>query len=202
MLLDARCSEEGKVGSRRVSGKKACLAIVVALATSITTIGQVDATGCVPNFSFCYAGEYSSGYYLGIDGYIRQSRSVRLYSPQHHADWFNVCQLNNCNHWVQLGAYQGYLVNSNSPDYVHIFYENVNECPANNYSQGDKGAPPSVDYPYYVTSKDGPFIELCSDLVYHTFYTFEYRKGSFTNAPFFIGHLGAGSGVVVAKTDI
>lgn len=150
--------------------------------------------------SYYFGGYEGTGSHLGVDGYVRQSPTGPLTSGQHHVAYINVCQ-GSCFHWVQTGTYQGYLQNSSSPNDVHMFHENTDQC--DRYTQGDNGAPPQADYPYYLTyNGTGAHNQTCPDGTPSTFYVFEFRKGSFANVPFYYGQLGALSGPISAETEL
>jgi hypothetical protein len=147
-----------------------------------------------------YGGYQTTSNWYGIDGYLRQSGTV--YTTGDHAVWINLCGYNNCNEWVQLGTYQGIFRAGSSPGSVHIFYEN--EDPCGEYFADDVGAPPSANYPYYLNyNLQGGATYYCpGDPVPKTFYTFEYRKGSWGSTPFYWGVLDSTSGLAFAKTEV
>lgn len=168
---------------------------------AVTVLAGGTAASVLTCGTHCYAGYFTGGYYLGVDGYIRQSGTTPLTSPQFHADWINVCEQGNCLHWVQTGDYQGFLPNSNSASSVHMYDENMDQC--GRYFQNDVGAAPQADYAFYITYDGlGAYNQTCPNGVPSTFYVFEYRKGSWTSVPFFYGQLAAMSGQIRVETEL
>jgi hypothetical protein len=170
-------------------------AAVLAGSALLASIGIVSAT------SYAYGG-YVGGAWSGIDGYIRQSTTSTLASDQVHADWVNICGT-NCSTlvWAQTGTYQGTFRGGSSPSAVHVFYENYDSC--SDYYANDLGAPASPDYPYYI-SWDGASSHqiVCNDGSRVGVRTYEFRKGSFSNTPFYYGNLPQTSGDIEVLTEV
>ena len=175
---------------------QALLALLTAGAAMVSTAAPAHADA-----GRYYYTQWTSDWPLGVDGYIRLSPTTLLTNPQVHADWINVCEYSNCNHWVQTGQYQGFLQYSNSPSGMQTYYENVDQCGV--YHENQAGAPPQQDYAYYLTyDGKGSYHQGCPGGGDSTFYVFEYRKGSWTSVPFFYGQLGEPQGLVGVGTEI
>jgi hypothetical protein len=144
-------------------------------------------------------GGYQTTNWKGIDGYLRQSTTVSTTAV--HFVWITICGHSDCTHWTQTGTYQGDFAGGSSETAVHIYYENVDAC--GSYFKDDLGAPPSADYPYYIKrNAAGVHTIICPGGMPRSAYTYEYRKGSLANSPFFLGNLGTDDGLAMAKTEI
>lgn len=147
------------------------------------------------------AGWGTTASWKGVDGYIRQSTTTTLSGTQAHVNYINICGT-NCDSWVQTGTAQG-----NTPlgpatySTVQIFYENWDAC--DDYWFSLVGAPPTPNYPFYLSWDGGSsYNQSCNDGRHQTAYVWEWRKGSFTNAPFHYGNLGFSSGQASAATEV
>lgn len=144
-----------------------------------------------------YAGYQSTSLWQGINGYIRQSATVSTTAS--HFVWINLCE-STCDRWVQTGTFQGNFAGGNSPSAVHMYYENVDSC--GQYAALDIGTRENVNQAYYLSyNGTGGYSYYCGDGVYRTTYTFEYRRGSWSNPPFFYGRLRSNQGIAMAKTE-
>lgn len=172
----------------------ALLATLVLL-TELVNVNPVRASG------YAYAGYNSTGTYLGIDGYLRQSGSVALVAPQHHGVWINICDA-TCAHWVQTGTYQGFgPTNRSSPSQTSIFHESMDQC--FRHVILDDLPPPQPDYAYYLSyDGTGAHVQTCADGSHPNFYVWEFRKGSVGSLPFAYGQLPVLSGRAFARTEI
>lgn len=171
-----------------------------AVATLLTLSLVLSATPVLA-VTRAYAGYGSNATWSGIDGYLRQSTSVPLSGTQAHVNYINVCGL-NCATWVQTGTYQGLSpLGDHNYTAVHVYYENVDAC--GDYYFHDQGAAPSADYPYYLTWDGGSsYQQTCFDGSRHIAYLWQWRKGSVTSTPFFIGDLGFTAGQASAATEV
>lgn len=169
--------------------------LVCALVTALVTTPGTPATAATPTHR--WAGYEGPVAVTGIDGYIRGSGTVALPSTQFHANWINLCR-SSCAQWVQLGVYQGHFGTITSLSQMHIYLENNwNGC---FYESTDFGAPPSANYPYYISYTGSRFVNDCPGGGYE--YEYAARKGSYTNPPIGYALMAGSSGFPFAKTEL
>jgi hypothetical protein len=171
--------------------------LVVAVTAAMGLLLQT--TGSTLAADPTYGGYQTTGNWNGINGYLRQTTTASTSGA--HFQWINVCAHNDCTHWVQVGTYQGSFRGGTSSAAVHVYYENVDAC--GDYYAGDKGAPPSADFPYGLAWNGQASSNIsCNNGDHHTGFTFKYTKGGVSNTPFFYGTLPTKDGIIGAKTEM
>jgi hypothetical protein len=138
-----------------------------------------------------YAGQHTTSWWSGVDGYIRASGTVMLDGVNNfHAHFVNLCSHSNCDQWVQIGQSQGHELSATQ---IWSYFESFDECGVRRL--GKLGVPPTPNYPYYVsylreTSGSCPQSQ------------FAFRQGSWSNPAVGYGFMSFASGIAIAETEI
>lgn len=150
-----------------------------------------------------YAGVIAptSKVFYGINGYIRQSGTVKVAPDLGQAAWITLC-VNNCLDWVQIGTYQGYSPGASSPSAVHMYIENnwQNSRGTCFYDFSDLGVPPQANYPYYITYTGNSYPNDCGEGGRQ--YEYAFRIGSATAAPVGYGYLPGAGGIPISEVEL
>lgn len=171
--------------------------------TAVATllVGQVSVANAT--VWHIYAGQSSTTVVDGVDGYIYTTKVTMAHPTANGiANFLNLCSSTSCGQWVQLGPFQGTFGTGTCPGVtciqsttaIHMYWENLDGC--SDYDNADLGAPPTPNYPYYVT-RTGTTITL--DCGVEKKYAF--RFGSFVNPPSGYGYMSSTGGIPIVETE-
>jgi hypothetical protein len=136
-----------------------------------------------PTLPVCYAGfQELSPNAQGIDGYVRVSGTVSTTAP--HFSFIAVLD-STAGQWLEQGEMQGNWLGGNSPDRVVMFLETQDQC--YEYYSKNYAVPPTANYAFYTSyNRQGVHSYTCSNGHLVNTYTWDIKRGSFTNPTFFL----------------